>query len=126
MRVPPFKIEEIQIVHTRPEHGRGIYDVIRLAFTGTDQIECDGCIDADDVREQLKRFPEGHFVAVHGEKVVGVAITMRTHYPPDKPPLKWLDILGDLTARNHEPDGEWLYGVEMVHPPITKRIGAAV
>ncbi len=123
--MPPldFKIEEIQITHTQPEHGPGIYDVIRLAFLGTDQVECDGCIDADDVRVQLQRFPEGHFVALHGEKVVGVAITMRTHYPPDKPPLKWLEVLGDLTIRNHEPDGDWLYGVEMAVRPAYQGYG---
>lgn len=125
-------LNEITITNTRPEHGAGIYDTVRLAYSVRLTESCRECIDADDVREQLQRFPEGQFVALHrstaGEKVVGMASTMRTGYPPDKPPLSWLDAIGDLGIANHEPDGEWLYGVEMaVRPDYRKRgIGTAL
>lgn len=125
-------LDEITVINTRLEHGPGVYDTVRLAYSVRLTEPCRECVDANDVREQLQRFPEGQFVAVHrtehGETVVGMASTMRTSYPPDAPPLSWLDAIGTLGIENHEPDGEWLYGVEMaVRPDYRKRgIGTAL
>ena len=109
-------MEEIKIINTAPEHGPQIYDVIRLAYGGTLDDDCITCIDAEATREQIARFPEGQFVAVmtvDGEElVVGMASTMRTRVPPTEPPRVWMDAIGSLGIANHEPTGEWLYGVE--------------
>jgi len=80
-----------------------------------------GCINEHELREMLARFPNGQFVAVTEsggrERVVGVAVAMRTDYAPSAPPLSWRDMIGDLGISAHDPEGRWLYGVEKaVHP----------
>ena len=109
-------MEDIEIINTAPEHGPQIYDVIRLAYGGTLDEDCLTCIDAEATRQQIERFPEGQFVAVmtiDGEElVVGMAATMRTNIPPTAPPMKWMEAIGSLGIANHDPAGEWLYGVE--------------
>jgi len=114
---PANTTQEILICNTCLEHGPGIYEVIRRAFGVPLDEFCAGCFQPHHIEEQLKRFPEGHFVALDGEDVVGVAITMRTHHTPDEPPSKWLEAIGGPNMTNHEPDGNWLYGVEMAVLP---------
>lgn len=69
----------------------------------------------------LERFGEGQFVAVTGEgdaeQVVGVALALRTNYPPSAPPKSWREMIGDLSLAEHEPRGAWLYGVEKAVRP---------
>ncbi|HEX7001600.1 MAG TPA: GNAT family N-acetyltransferase [Trueperaceae bacterium] len=116
---------------TRLRHAEGVYDVIRLANGYPTDRYCH-CINPEAVAEQLERFPEGQFVAVTyedgAEKVIGMASTMLTARSPDEPPLAWYDEIGSFGLRNHEPDGEWLYGVEIaVHPDYQRHgVGSAL
>lgn len=113
---------QVRIENTRPDHGPAIYDVIRRAFMLSPDEECSECIQTEDVIQQLERFPEGQFVALFEDKLLGMATTMRTSYSPDQPPLKWFDAIGDKGLSRHEPDGDWLYGVEMaVHPEYQRK-----
>lgn len=121
-------LDEITIENTRLEHGQGVYDTIRLAYGVSVEDTCFDCISPKDVAEQLQRFPEGQFVALDGELVVGIASTMRLSRPPTEPPKRWMDEIGTRGIANHVPDGEWLYGVEMsVRPDYRGRgVGTAL
>ena len=118
---------EFTITNTRPEHAQSVYDVVRLAYGTPLDKPCPMCINADDVREQIERFSEGQFVAVTHENdaeiVIGIAATMRTSRPPTAPPLKWIPAIGSKGIAAHEPDGEWLYGVEHCVRPSHQRRG---
>jgi GNAT superfamily N-acetyltransferase len=109
--------ENIIITNTRPEHADEVPLVICAAY-GMEDIEPDDCYEndqipaPDDVLKQIERFPEGQFVALWDDQVVAIAITFRTNYPPDAPPHRWMDSIGDLGIANHDPNGEWLYGME--------------
>lgn len=106
--------DTITIVNTKPEHGSGVRETIRSAFMVDDDDPCNECMGEEAIREQLKHFPEGQFVALYNEAlVVALAATMRTSYPPTEDPHDWMDAIGGLGIPNHEPDGDWLYGVEM-------------
>ena len=122
-----ISLDEIYITNTRIEHGEGVYDTVRLAYGETLDRECGVCINPDDVKQQIERFPEGQFVAVHrkddDEIVVGMACTMRTDYSPYLPAQKWMKAIGTKGIANHVPDGEWLYGVEMTVRPSYRRKG---
>lgn len=108
-----------RIVATRPRHAAGVERVVRRAHGVGPGEACPSCFTAAAVREQIRRFPEGQFVAVSGdtEEVIGAATLMRTAHPPSSEPKPWLAMIGDLGLVNHEPDGAWLYGVEMVVDP---------
>jgi GNAT superfamily N-acetyltransferase len=127
MKVAP-KLGKITIKNTTPAHAQSIADCVRRAYRVPEDDPCPGCLGVPAVLEQLKRFPEGQFVAVlpdesGGDLVVGSAHTMLTTRPPDAPTLTWMDMIGGKGIPNHEPDGDWLYGVEMVVRPHYRRRG---
>jgi GNAT superfamily N-acetyltransferase len=83
----------------------------------------DDCITEKHVRQQVRRFPEGQFVALRDGQAVGMASTMRTHRSPYEPALTWMEQIGDLGISAHAPDGDWLYGVEFAVNPAYRKQG---
>ncbi|MBI5931965.1 MAG: GNAT family N-acetyltransferase [Chloroflexi bacterium] len=105
----------ISVRNTRLEDSESIHEIIALAFGG--QVGEPLAMSRPHVQQQLRRFPEGQFVAVYEGRVVGTATTMRTHKPPTAMPLPWLKMIGGLELTNHDSNGQWLYGAEFaVHP----------
>lgn len=120
--------EGIRITGAQPEHGAGVASCVRAAYGVTPDDGDEWCIRAEDLRQQVQRFPLGQFVALAGGEVVGYASTMRTSRPPDQPALKWIEAIGDMGIAAHEAEGAWLYGVEMTVRPEWQRkgVGAAL
>ncbi|MYD09207.1 MAG: GNAT family N-acetyltransferase [Chloroflexi bacterium] len=90
----------------------------------------EGCFDERDILAHIERFPEGQFAAqrISGPTAgncVGMATTMRTSRLPTAPILSWREAIGDMTLAAHEPDGDWLYGVELAVHPMYQRHGIA-
>jgi predicted N-acetyltransferase YhbS len=126
-RIEHHHMSEIIITNTRPEHGEAVAKIICAAYN-VPPGECipgDQLSSGDDIRGCIKRFPEGQFVALDGEMVVGMACTRRVNRAPSEKPLTWMDQIGDLTIANHDPNGEWLYGVEVTVPPEHRKRGIA-
>jgi GNAT superfamily N-acetyltransferase len=117
--------DNLTIVNTRMEHADGVSLTVRAAFNVVHDEECDDCIGASALRKQLERFPEGQFVALYEDedavRVVGTAHTMRTSEAPHVG--TWEGTIGDITISKHDPQGEWLYGVEMAVRPDYRRFG---
>lgn len=111
-----------RIVQAKPEHGRGVYETICFA-NGFDPHAAvvPGVFGLEAWPALLKRFGAGQFVAVVGEgeaeRVVGVALALRTDYPPSANPKSWREMIGDLALAGHAPQGRWLYGVEKAVRP---------
>ena len=122
--------ENLVIRNTRLSDADEIKMTIQLAFNVPPDEDCDDCMGRKEVQSQLERFPEGQFVAViaddSGEKVVGTAHTMRVRKAPY--PGKWLETIGTRGIKKHDPEGQWLYGVDMaVRPGYHRRgIGTAL
>lgn len=110
-----------RIVPTAFRHTASIVRIVRRAHAVDDDELCLSCPTSAMVRRQIRRFPEGQFVAVRGEgddeRVLGVAVLMRTDRPPSAEPKSWLSMIGGLGLRNHVPNGRWLYGVETAVDP---------
>lgn len=108
---------EIQIINARSEHAAAMYDVGRLGYSVPLTEECSDCPGPHSLPQVLERFPEGQFVAVDGETVVGYGVTMVTHHAPEDQRQIWHETIGDMTLVNHDPAGDWLYLVDfVVHP----------
>jgi GNAT superfamily N-acetyltransferase len=118
---------DFRIITIRPEHKLEVREVIALA-NGYDPRDPE--IHTVNIDELLEEFPQGQFAAVVNEngkeRVVGVGITMRTSYPPTAKPKPWMDMLGgDYEVKNHEANGDWLYGIDIAVLPEYQGNGVA-
>ena len=75
-------------------------------------------LHADQYKKHIEIFPEGQFVALDGDKVIGATSTIRYHFMlNDIQHHTFFEIMGGGWFTTHEPDGEWLYGMDVsVHP----------
>src|SRR3546814_5801658 len=61
----------------------------------------------------LPIFPEGQFVAVFEDKIVGYCASSRIDENVALSPHDWETISGNGFGSRHDPTGDWLYGIEM-------------
>ncbi len=108
---------ELVVTQMLPEHLAGVERI--SAPVGSDSE----CFSRKYLSQILERYPEGQFVALRHGQVVSYALTMRTHRSPGDVPLQWMDAIGDMTLRHHQPAGEWLYGVDFAVDPSARRMG---
>ncbi|PJF20979.1 MAG: GNAT family N-acetyltransferase [Phototrophicales bacterium] len=115
----------LQITNTKPHHASQLAKITYCEYENEDISQL---FQEHQVLRHIERFPQGQFVALINGKVVGYAVTMRTGRSPEAKPLPWLDAIGDMTLRAHNPRGKWLYGVDFyVHHDYRKRgIGSAL
>lgn len=78
-----------------------------------------------ELRGQLNNFPEGQFVAILDDKIVGYCASSRVTEALAFTPHDWEEISGNGFGTRHVPTGEWLYGYEMCVDPDQRgvRIG---
>ena len=122
-----------RIIQPQVHHGRGVYETIcRANGYDPDKGRVPGVFGLAEWSALLARFGAGQRVAVVGagcaERVIGVALALRTDHPPSAQPRSWHETIGDLSLAGHEPHGRWLYGVEKaVHPEFQGRgVGKAL
>ena len=72
---------------------------------------------AEMLRGQITRFPEGQFVAEYGDRIVGYCATFRVAEGAALAPHTWSEITGGGFAARHDPDGNWLYGMDVCVDP---------
>jgi GNAT superfamily N-acetyltransferase len=92
----------------------------RAAFPNADPDEL---ISADDFRAYAAVFPEGVFVCLDGERVVGQAAGILLDFDFDNPQHTIAEITGEHQCGNHDPGGDWYYGTDIVVDPEYRRRG---
>ena len=65
----------------------------------------------DMIRGQIANFPEGQFVALYDDVIVGYCATFRVSSDIALKPHTWREITGGGFASRHDPDGDVLYGM---------------
>ena len=72
---------------------------------------------AEMLLSQQTHFPEGQFVVEYEGRLVGYCATFRIDEETALKPHTWSQITGGGMGSRHKPDGNWLYGMEVVvHP----------
>ena len=66
---------------------------------------------------QINNFPQGQFVIMVDELVVGYCATFRIREAIGLKPHTWAEITGNGYASRHDPKGDWLYGMEVCVDP---------
>lgn len=115
--------QAISVRNARVEHSEGIHQIIRSLYEIPKHEASPAYImSVSQIARHIQHFARGVFVALHQDKVVGYAITLRTNHSPHETPQPWLQAIGGLGMKNHDPAGEWLYGVDFgVHSDYRRR-----
>lgn len=109
----------IVITQTRSEHAEQLETLQETVFP---TLADDEIIRAEHYRHHVQMFPEGQFVALDGDRVVGMCSSIRLDFDFEHSEHTFADLLqgGYMTA--HQPDGVWLYGMDMgVHPDYRRQ-----
>jgi len=110
------------VTQTRPEHAVQLEELQRLCFPTLDDGER---FKAAHYRKHVELFPDGQFVALDGDTVVGATSTLRLHFDFDHIGHTFADIIQGGWLTSHEPDGDWLYGADVGVSPAYRGRGIA-
>jgi 4-aminobutyrate aminotransferase/(S)-3-amino-2-methylpropionate transaminase len=110
------------VMHTRPEHAPALEALQRLCFPTLDDAER---FKAHHYLKHLELFPEGQFVVLDGDRVVGATTTLRLHVDFDHVTHTFAEIIEGGWLTSHQPDGDWLYGADVGVDPAYRGRGLA-
>ncbi len=70
-----------------------------------------------EVRGQINNYPQGCFVAILDQRIVGYCASILVREARALAPHSWREITGSGYGSRHDPKGDWLYGYEMCIDP---------
>lgn len=79
--------------------------------------------DLKKLQQQLQIFPQGQIVAENENGLVGCASSLIVLWDDWSESHDWVEITGDGTFSNHNPDGRTLYGAEVFVDPTLHGAG---
>jgi len=104
----------VVIASTRPEHAGPLAGLQDVCFP---TLAPEQRFTAAHYRKHVELFPEGQFVALDGDRVVGGTSTCRLPFDFGHVGHTFEDIIQGGWLTSHQPDGDWLYGADIsVHP----------
>ncbi|HSG79292.1 MAG TPA: GNAT family N-acetyltransferase [Acidimicrobiia bacterium] len=83
----------------------------------------DELLSADDIAAYAETFPEGFFVCLDGDRVVGQGAGIFLDFDFDDYQHSIVEITGEHQCGNHDPDADWYYGTDIVVDPDYRRRG---
>ena len=102
----------IAVQQMKAEHAEQLEALQQIVFPALAEDEL---IKTAHYLQHLKVFPEGQFVITDGDEVIGMTSSMRSLFNDNHHTFKETIAGGWLT--NHNPIGDWLYGLDMgIHP----------
>lgn len=110
-------MNELMIVPAAPRYALGMEDVEHANY-GTNRDEPEDTLTARHFLHHMQIFPEGQFVALETQpdgtrRVVGLTSSMLIRFDPAHPFIEpWFTTIDDGWLYRHDPQGEWMYGVE--------------
>ena len=111
------------ITETKPEHTEKLEKLQQIVFPtlSKEELMC-----KEQYLNHIKVFPEGQLVVLDGEEVICGSTTMRANFSLEQ--HTFLEITDNLWINTHNPNGEWIYGLDVsVHPNYQRQgIGGAV
>lgn len=113
-------MSELTVTNLTPELAPQCAALELAAFPNADPSEL---ISEDDMLAYAEVFPDGFFVVLDGDEVVGQGAGIFLDFDFDNPQHTIAEITGENQCRNHDPDGDWYYGTDIVVHPDHRRRG---
>jgi len=114
-----MRADGIRIVCIQPSHAPALAQLQRDCFPtlGEDEL-----LREEHFCNHCRLFPEGNFVALAGERVVGLGSGFLIDFDFDHVEHRFQDIIAGGFYSHHDPAGEWYYGADIsVHPDFRRR-----
>ncbi|MHA4807546.1 GNAT family N-acetyltransferase [Flavitalea flava] len=108
--------------NTEPEHAPQLEELQKIVFP---TLAEDEWIKAIHYLRHLEVFPEGQFVITDKDQVIGMTTTMRTFFDFEHHHHTFKETIAGGWLSNHDPDGDWLYGLDMGLLPAYRGRGLA-
>ncbi len=99
-----------------------IKDVKAIAELGRRVYSPNPALTSRMIRGQINNFPEGQFVAEYDGQIVGHCATFIISGKIALKPHTWDEITADGYASRHDPEADYLYGMEVVVDPAFRRL----
>ncbi|MFN0274426.1 MAG: GNAT family N-acetyltransferase [Chitinophagales bacterium] len=105
----------VVIRHTQKIHCASLEELQYIVFPNLAEDEI---LHKEQYLKHLEIFPEGQLVALVEDKVIGGTTTMRYNFDLNNPVHHtFSETVAGGWLTNHDPNGEWLYGIDVsVHP----------
>jgi GNAT superfamily N-acetyltransferase len=101
----------LSVVNSTPDMAEQLERIQRASFPSLDEASL---ITAAHYRAHIERFPQGQFAVVDDAKqVVACSTDYRTHVDFNHFEHRYLEAVDHNWLSHHDPDGEWLYGVDI-------------
>lgn len=110
----------IRYVSLDPRYVPGAAVVEHTAFPTASP---DDLLSESDLYAYCETFPEGAFVALDGERVVGLGTGILIDFDFDHIQHTISDVTGENQCANHTPDGPWYYGTDITVLPEYRGCG---
>ena len=102
------------VQHMQVKHVQQLEELQKIVFP---TLASDELINSRHYVKHLEIFPEGQFVITDKDKVIGMTSTMRSSFNITEYHHTFKETIAGGWMTNHNPDGDWLYGLDIgVHP----------
>jgi GNAT superfamily N-acetyltransferase len=112
----------IRIRPTGAEHAEALEELQRIVFPTLAEGER---FKRAHYLKHIDLFPEGQFVALEGDRVVGMTSSIRVSFDFSHPHHSFAEVIQGGWLTSHEPHGPWLYGADVGTHPDYRRRGIA-
>ena len=111
--------DHIRIETIRPHHAEALQQLQRDCFPTLADSEL---MNAAHFRNHCRLFPDGNFVAICGERVIGLGSGFLIDFDFAHAQHSFQDIIAGGWYSHHDPRGAWYYGGDIsVHPNFRRR-----
>jgi GNAT superfamily N-acetyltransferase len=111
----------VVVTTTQPQHAEQLEELQQIVFP---TLAKDSLMRQGHYLNHIRIFPEGQFVAVINEKVIGMTTAIRYHlHLNDRHTFN--DVFDNGFLNTHEPQGDWLYGMDIGTHPDYRGMGIA-
>jgi GNAT superfamily N-acetyltransferase len=120
---PGEQADDFTVVNSTDGMAEELAAIQRACFP---TLAAEQLISAAHYRAHVQRFPEGQFAVVtRAGRVVGCSTDLRTTVDLDRIEHRYVDAVDHNWLGTHDPEGEWLYGVDIGVLPEYRRRGVA-
>lgn len=106
-------METVTITTLQPEHYQELLTAMKAAYPGWSGTFW----QRGTIEHLIRTFPEGQYVVLVNDKVVGCALSIIVDYDKYGDNHTYEQITGNYTFNTHDPDGDVLYGIEVFIDP---------